>query len=96
MAKLLQPPPKFLPSEWQVANKSQYHRAEAQRSRSERLVAESQRLVEEIEKTTRRSQSDVNKKLGKEAARACLDAPSRHSHGPVHIPHRRMARWCPK
>ncbi|KAF0872630.1 TEKT1 protein, partial [Crocuta crocuta] len=63
MAKLLQPPPKFLPSEWQVANKSQYHRAEAQRSRSERLVAESQRLVEEIEKTTRRSQSDVNKKL---------------------------------
>ncbi|XP_032178120.1 tektin-1 [Mustela erminea] len=63
MAKLLQPPPKFLPSEWQVANKNQYHRAEAQRSRSERLVAESQRLVDEIEKTTRKSQSDVDKKL---------------------------------
>ncbi|XP_062965033.1 tektin-1 [Cynocephalus volans] len=63
MAKLLQPPPKFLPSEWHIANKSQYHRAEAQRSRSERLVAESQRLVDEIEKTTRKSQSDVNKKL---------------------------------
>ncbi|XP_040857649.1 tektin-1 [Ochotona curzoniae] len=63
MAKLLQTPPKFLPSEWHVANKNQYHRAEAQRSRSERLVAESQRLVEDIEKTTRKSQSDVNKKL---------------------------------
>ncbi|XP_066878374.1 tektin-1 isoform X4 [Kogia breviceps] len=63
MAKLLQHPPKFLPSEWQIANKNQYHRAEAQRSRSERLVAESQRLVNEIEKTTRKSQSDVNKKL---------------------------------
>ncbi|XP_075847876.1 tektin-1 isoform X1 [Microtus pennsylvanicus] len=63
MAKLLQSPPKFLPAEWYIANKSQYHRAEAQRSRSERLVAESQRLVDEIEKTTRKSQSDVNKKL---------------------------------
>ncbi|KAM5214609.1 tektin-1 isoform 1-T2 [Hipposideros larvatus] len=63
MAKLLQPPPKFLPSEWHIANKNQYHRAEAERSRSERLVAESQRLVDEIEKTTRKSQSDVNKKL---------------------------------
>ncbi|XP_066222345.1 tektin-1 isoform X2 [Saccopteryx leptura] len=63
MAKLLQPPPKFLPSEWHIANKNQYHRAEAQRSRSECLVAESQRLVDEIEKSTRKSQSDVNKKL---------------------------------
>eukprot|EP00069_Balaena_mysticetus_P000183 bmy_00220T0 len=63
MAELLQHPPKFLPSEWHIANKNQYHRAEAQRSRSERLVAESQRLVNEIEKTTRKSQSDVNKKL---------------------------------
>ncbi|XP_017510523.1 tektin-1 [Manis javanica] len=63
MAKFLQPPPKFLPSEWHIANKEQYHRAEAQRSRSERLVAESQRLVDEIEKNTKKSQSDVNKKL---------------------------------
>ncbi|XP_075415707.1 tektin-1 [Tenrec ecaudatus] len=63
MAKLLQPPPKFLPPEWHIANKNQYHNAEAQRSRSERLVAESQRLVDEIEKSTRRSQSDVNKKI---------------------------------
>ncbi|KAM9208563.1 tektin-1 [Dugong dugon] len=63
MARLLQAPPKFLPSEWHIANKNQYHSAEAQRSRSERLVVESQRLVDEIEKATRKSQSDVNKKL---------------------------------
>ncbi|XP_004684808.1 PREDICTED: tektin-1 [Condylura cristata] len=63
MAKLLQSPPKFLRSEWLVANKNQYHKAEAQRSKSERLVSESQRLVDEIEKSTRKSQSDVNKKI---------------------------------
>ncbi|KAM5150498.1 tektin-1 [Callospermophilus lateralis] len=63
MAKLLQSPPKFLPSEWHISNKNQYHRAEAQRSQSERLVAESQRLVDEIDKTTRKSQSDANKKI---------------------------------
>ena len=77
MARLLQPPPKFLPAEWHMANENQYHRAEAERSRSERLVAESQRLVEEIGKTTRKSQSDVNKKLGKAGHaprfRTCLD-----------------------
>ncbi|KAG8517068.1 Tektin-1 [Galemys pyrenaicus] len=63
MAKLLQSPPKFLRSEWAIANKNQYHKAEAQRSKSERLVSESQRLVDEIEKSTRKSQSDVNKKI---------------------------------
>ncbi|XP_003799088.1 tektin-1 [Otolemur garnettii] len=63
MAKLLQSPPKFLLAEWHIANKSQYHRAEAQRCQSERVVAESHRLVDEIEKTTKKSQSDVNKKL---------------------------------
>lgn len=65
MAKLLQALPKFLPLDWYIANKNQYHRAEAQKSRSERLVAESQRLVDEVDKRTRKSQSDVNKKLGK-------------------------------
>ncbi|XP_027704539.1 tektin-1 isoform X2 [Vombatus ursinus] len=63
MAKLLQAPPKFLLPEWHIANKSQYSSAESQRARSERLVAESQRLVDEIEKTTQRTQSDVNKKI---------------------------------
>ncbi|XP_038231751.1 tektin-1 isoform X1 [Dermochelys coriacea] len=63
MAKLLQAPPKFLLPEWHIANKTQYASAESQRSRSERLVAESQRLVDEIEKTTQKTQSDVNKKI---------------------------------
>uniref|UniRef100_A0A8D0G9I4 Tektin n=1 Tax=Sphenodon punctatus TaxID=8508 RepID=A0A8D0G9I4_SPHPU len=63
MAKLLQAPPRFLPPEWHIANKTQYATAESQRSSSERLVAESQRLVDEIEKTTQKTQSDVNKKI---------------------------------
>uniref|UniRef100_A0A8C5LNQ7 Tektin n=1 Tax=Leptobrachium leishanense TaxID=445787 RepID=A0A8C5LNQ7_9ANUR len=63
MAKLVQLPPKFLPQEWSVANKTRYANAESQRSRSERLVAESQRLVDEIEQRTHKSQQDVNKKI---------------------------------
>ncbi|KAM4842993.1 tektin-1 [Thomomys bottae] len=63
MARLIQPPVKFLPSEWQLINNSHYHRAEVQRCRSERLVAESKRVVEEISKNTKRSQSDSSKKL---------------------------------
>ncbi|KAG9485804.1 hypothetical protein GDO78_008733 [Eleutherodactylus coqui] len=63
MARLLQLPPKFLPNEWSLANHTQYASAEVQRSRSERLVAESQRLVDEIEKSTQKTQKDVNKKL---------------------------------
>ncbi|XP_069471128.1 tektin-1 [Ambystoma mexicanum] len=63
MAKLVQLPPKFLPQEWTLANQTRYANAESQRSRSERLIAESERLVDEIEKTTQRTQSDVNKKI---------------------------------
>ncbi|XP_056414630.1 tektin-1 isoform X2 [Hyla sarda] len=63
MARLVQLPPKFLPKEWSLANQTQYASAEVQRSRSERLVAESQRLADEIEKTTQKTQKDVNKKL---------------------------------
>ncbi|KAM9032743.1 tektin-1 [Sarcophilus harrisii] len=63
MAKLLQAPPKFLSSEWHIANKSQLNSVEAQRAQSQRLVAESQRLVDEIEKTTQRTQSAVKKKI---------------------------------
>ncbi|CAH2219745.1 tektin-1 [Pelobates cultripes] len=63
MAKLVQLPPKFLPQEWSVTNKTRYANAESQRSRSERLVAESKRLVDEVEKRTQKSQQDVNKKL---------------------------------
>ncbi|XP_004946885.2 tektin-1 isoform X1 [Gallus gallus] len=63
MARLLQAPPKFHPSEWHVANKMQCASTESQKSSSERLVAESRRLVDEIEKTTQKTQSSVNKKI---------------------------------
>ncbi|XP_069730344.1 tektin-1 [Phaenicophaeus curvirostris] len=63
MARLVQGPPKFHPSEWDMANKMQCASAEAQKCRSERLTAESQRLVDEIERTTRKTQSDVSKKI---------------------------------
>ncbi|KAM6110800.1 tektin-1 [Pterocles gutturalis] len=63
MARLLQPPPKFHPSEWDIANKMQCASTESQQSRSECMIAESQRLLDEIEKKTRKTQSDVNKKI---------------------------------
>ncbi|XP_071882174.1 tektin-1 isoform X1 [Anas platyrhynchos] len=63
MSRLFQAPPKFHPSEWHVANKMQCASTESQKSSSERMIAESQRLVDEIEKTTQKTQSDVNKKI---------------------------------
>ncbi|XP_039266992.1 tektin-1-like [Styela clava] len=63
MAKLIQAPPKFTPPEWHTSNFIKYNNAEGQRSRSERLIDESRRLIEEVDKTTRRSQRDVNKKI---------------------------------
>ncbi|NWV24787.1 TEKT1 protein, partial [Origma solitaria] len=62
MARPLQDPSKFLPSEWHTANGMQRASTESQKSRSECLTAESWRLVDEIEKTTQKTQSDVNKK----------------------------------
>lgn len=64
MARLLQAAPKFHPAEWDIANRMQWASTESQKSRSERVTAESQRLLEEIEKTTQKTQSDVNKKIG--------------------------------
>ncbi|NXX29209.1 TEKT1 protein, partial [Nicator chloris] len=63
MARLLQDPSKLHPSEWYTANRMQRASTESQKSRSECLTAESWRLVDEIEKTTQKTQSDVNKKL---------------------------------
>ncbi|XP_039938441.1 tektin-1 isoform X1 [Hirundo rustica] len=63
MARLLQDPSKLHPSEWYTANKVQCATTESQKSRSECMTAESWRLVDEIEKTTQKTQSDVNKKL---------------------------------
>uniref|UniRef100_A0A8D0FLQ3 Tektin n=1 Tax=Strix occidentalis caurina TaxID=311401 RepID=A0A8D0FLQ3_STROC len=63
MARLLQAPPKFHPSEWDIANKMQCASTESQKSRSEHMMAESWRLLDETEKTTQKTQSDVNKKI---------------------------------
>nr|CAB3266894.1 tektin-1-like [Phallusia mammillata] len=63
MARLVQAPPKFTPPEWHTSNFVKYDNAEGQRSRSERLIDESSRLIDEVEKTTRRNQRDVNKKI---------------------------------
>uniref|UniRef100_A0A8C3N9L1 Tektin n=1 Tax=Geospiza parvula TaxID=87175 RepID=A0A8C3N9L1_GEOPR len=63
MARLLQDPSKLHPSEWYTANQMQRASTESQKSRSECMIAESWRLVDEIEKTTQKTQSDVNKKL---------------------------------
>ncbi|NXL55832.1 TEKT1 protein, partial [Chordeiles acutipennis] len=63
MARLLQAPPKCHPSEWDISNKMQCASTESQKSRSERTTAESQRLLDEIEKTTQKTQSDVNKRI---------------------------------
>ncbi|XP_030328830.1 tektin-1 isoform X2 [Strigops habroptila] len=58
-----QAPPKFHPSEWDIAARMQCASTESLKSRSERMIAESQRLLDEIEKTTQKTRSDVNKKL---------------------------------
>ncbi|NXS32763.1 TEKT1 protein, partial [Pomatostomus ruficeps] len=63
MARLLQDSSKFHPSEWYTANKMQHASTESQKSRSECMTAESWRLLDEIEKTTQKTQSDVNKKI---------------------------------
>ncbi|NXF67483.1 TEKT1 protein, partial [Ciccaba nigrolineata] len=63
MARLLQAPPKFHPSEWDIANKMQCASTESQKSRSEHMMTESRRLLDETEKTTQKTQSDVNKKI---------------------------------
>ncbi|NXX84237.1 TEKT1 protein, partial [Urocolius indicus] len=63
MARLLQAPPKFHPSQWDIANKMQCASTESQKTRSERTITESRRLMDEIEKMTRKTQSDVNKKI---------------------------------
>ncbi|CAB1347669.1 unnamed protein product [Coregonus sp. 'balchen'] len=63
MSRLMDPPPKFLPPEWRLANQIHYGSAEAERSRSERLTAESKRLIEESGMAAKRMQQDANKRL---------------------------------
>ncbi|XP_024298038.1 tektin-1 [Oncorhynchus tshawytscha] len=63
MSRLMDPPPKFLPPEWRLANQIHYGNAEVERSRSERLTAESKRLIEESGMAAKRMQQDANKRL---------------------------------
>ncbi|XP_042298380.1 tektin-1 isoform X2 [Sceloporus undulatus] len=63
MAKVLEAPPRFHLGEWRVAHKAELSGAEAQRCLSERLVDESRRLVEEVERSTRKSQGEVGKRI---------------------------------
>ena len=64
MAKLVMPPNKFTPPEWNRSNQSKYANAEGERISAERLKEESERLIEETEKKTFKTQRDVNKKFG--------------------------------
>jgi tektin-1 len=64
MAKLLQPPPKFIHPEWVISNQYKYANAEGERAAAERLVDESKRLIDETDKITYKTQRDVNKKFG--------------------------------
>ncbi|XP_031559893.1 tektin-1-like, partial [Actinia tenebrosa] len=63
MARLVQPPPKYVPEEWHASNHLQYFTAEKERAAAERLRDESERLRVEIEVRTVETQQDVNKKL---------------------------------
>ncbi|XP_048838139.1 tektin-1 isoform X2 [Brienomyrus brachyistius] len=63
MSHLTKAAPKILPSEWHQANQVHYGNANAELSRSERLVAASKRLVEESDKAVQRMQQDANKRL---------------------------------
>jgi len=63
MAKLVQPPQKFIPPEWNQSNICKYNCAENARIASERLIDESDRLIEETFQTTKRTQQNINNKL---------------------------------
>ena len=64
MARLQQPPPKFMHPEWVISNQTKYANAEGERAAAERLVMEADRVISETDKTTFKVQRDVNKKFG--------------------------------
>lgn len=63
MAKLIQSPPKYHPSEWQASNRINYTRAEQERAAAERLRAECERLCKETDATTLRTQQSIDHKF---------------------------------
>ena len=64
MAKLVQPPPKFLHPEWNLSNQMKYANAEGERSAAERLIDESERVCDDTTTITKNAQRDVTNKLG--------------------------------
>jgi len=64
MAKLVQPPQKFVTPEWIYGCRSLYANAEAERAAAERLVMESQRTMDDTKKTTERLVFDNKKRTG--------------------------------
>ena len=63
MAKLIQSPPKYHPSEWHTSNRLNYSSAEQERAAAERLRAECERLRKETDATTLRTQQSIDHKF---------------------------------
>ena len=77
MAKLIQPPQKFVPSEWIYGCRYLYGNAEAERAAAERLIMESQRTMEDTKKTTERLIFENKKRTGEHhfcRAMICISA----------------------
>jgi len=64
MAKLIQPPQKFVTPEWYYGCRYLYGNTEAERAAAERLVMESQRTMEDTKKTTERLLFENKKRTG--------------------------------
>lgn len=64
MAKIIQPPPKFVVPEWIYGCRFLYANAEAERAAAERLIMESQRTMEDRKKTTEHLVFDNKKRTG--------------------------------
>ena len=64
MAQLVKPQPVFTHPEWNISGQSIYANAEGERAAAERLVDESERVIDDTDDVTKKTQRDVNKKLG--------------------------------
>jgi len=65
MAKLIQPPQKFVHPEWVYGCRYIYANTEAERAAAERLIMESQRTMEDTKKTTEHLVFENKKRTGK-------------------------------
>ena len=66
MAKIIQPPQKFVTPEWIYGCRYLYGNAEAERAAAERLIMESQRTMEDTKKTTERLLFENKKRTGEQ------------------------------